>query len=111
MAIAVFVFVGSLGNGIDASVSGSIWSSDLLYSLADGLPLLNATDVAAIAGDITLARISEPRGIIVGAYHKTYRTIAFAVLVIAGSSVVTACFCTDYVLDSRQNAVDEPERE
>lgn len=107
VAIAIYIFVESIAGGIGAAVAGSIWSSDLAANLARLAPSLDANEILSIIGDITIARVSEPRDVIIAAYDGTYRKLALIALALIAVPVVTSYFAIDYVLDDRQNAVEE----
>lgn len=106
IALAVYIFAESLCNGIGASAAGSMWTSSLVANL-EAVPGLNVTDVLSIAGDITLARISEPRADIIVAYDKTYRRMALAALILTFPSFIASFFNREIVLDNRHNIIDE----
>ncbi|KLO09863.1 MFS general substrate transporter [Schizopora paradoxa] len=107
IAIALLIFVQSLVSGIGGAAAGSVWTKDLPVNLAKFAPSLNATDILDIVGDITVARVSEPRDAIIGAFEKTYRKTALLSLIFMFPMLITAFFCTEINLDTRQNAIDD----
>jgi hypothetical protein len=109
IAIAVYIFAESMSGGIGGAIAGALWSAPLASNLAVYVPSLNATEIATIAGDITSARIAEPRDAIIMAYNVTYRTAALGALIASIFPLLAAVFVRDYKLDKRHNAADEQE--
>ena len=111
ISIAIWIFVCQMGNAVGSAIAGSVWSHDLVKNLEAYAPSLNATQVLSIAGDITLARVSEPRDGIIQAYNHTYRNLALGAIVVIVVPTLISLLCKDYKLDDRQNAAEEPSEE
>ena len=107
IAIAIYICSESLGGGIGAAIAGSIWSNDLVAYLVEYAPTLNATEIISVAGDITIARLSEPRQGIIEAYDRTFRKIALVSLVLIFLPLVSTSLNREYFMDTRQNTVEE----
>ena len=107
IAIAILSLWTSIGGAIGQAVSGSIWSNRLPAQLAIYAPSLNATEIALVASDITTARISEPRDGIIKAYNATYQHLSLIALILIFIPLVASLFTRNFVLDDRQNAVED----
>lgn len=96
-----------VGGAIGSAVSAAVWDAQVPANLAKYVPSLTADEITAIFGDITVAQTAEPRAQIIEAYNETYRMLSLPALILVFVPLICACFTTNYVLDSRHNAVED----
>lgn len=66
IAIAILGLWTSIGGGVGSAIAGAVWTQRLPQQLAANLgEYYNATELAGIYGDVTLARAAEPRALVI----------------------------------------------
>ncbi|KAJ7903673.1 major facilitator superfamily domain-containing protein [Mycena olivaceomarginata] len=72
LAISLLSLWTSVGGGIGSAIAAAIWNSKLPANLDKYLgDQLNSTEIADIYGSIIVARLAEPRDLVIRAYDDT----------------------------------------
>lgn len=108
IAIAILTLWTQIGGAIGSAISAAMWNSELPKQLAIHVgEFLTADEITAVYGDITVARVAEPRAEIIKAYNAAYRKLSLPALGCIFIPLIAAFFTTNYHLGDRHNAVEE----
>jgi hypothetical protein len=65
-AIALLALWTSVGGGIGSAIGSAMWNDQLPKQLNKYVgDVFNATEIAAMYGDITIAHVAEPRPLVI----------------------------------------------
>ncbi|KAJ7183589.1 major facilitator superfamily domain-containing protein [Mycena filopes] len=99
-----------LGGAIGSAIAGAIWTTNLPQNLTKYLgESLNTTEIAGIYGSILVARVAEPRELVIQAYDDTAYAIFLPALCLSSLSIVAGLFTTNFYLGTTHNAVEAKE--
>jgi hypothetical protein len=66
IAIAILGLWTSIGGGVGSAIAGAVWTQRLPRLLAENLGAYYSTaELAEIYGDVTIAKLAEPRAIVI----------------------------------------------
>jgi hypothetical protein len=121
IAIAILGLWTAIGGGVGSAIAGAVWTQRLPRLLAENLgAYYTPAELAEIYGDIYVAKISEPRAIVIAskpplfstkhswwaAYDSAIRPLFIAAVATSCLSLFCNFFMTDFYLDDRQNAIE-----
>ncbi|KAJ7021655.1 hypothetical protein C8F04DRAFT_1313472 [Mycena alexandri] len=99
-----------LGSAMGNAISAAIWTVKLPQNLDKYLgDTLNSTEIAEIYGSIIVARLAEPRDLVIKAYDDTAYYLFLPALCLSTLSILAACFTTNFYLGTTHNAIESKE--
>ncbi|KAK8849795.1 hypothetical protein IAR55_005131 [Kwoniella newhampshirensis] len=108
LAMAILSLWTSIGGAIGSAISASVWNRRVPAALESHLGgLFNSTELAAIFGDITVARITEPRNEVIAAYNEAIKPLYLAALITSMLSLVCGAFTTNFFLGENHNDIEQ----
>ncbi|WVQ79992.1 hypothetical protein IAT38_002093 [Cryptococcus sp. DSM 104549] len=110
IAQAVLSLWTSIGGSISSAISASVWNSRVPMKLEEYLGAThNATEIAEIFGSIVVARLTEPRPLVIQAYNEAIRPLYLAGLITSAAGLFFGFLTTDYYLGKTHNAIEDKE--
>ncbi|KAK1925985.1 hypothetical protein DB88DRAFT_480303 [Papiliotrema laurentii] len=110
IATAVLNLWSSIGSSITVAISAAVWNRQVPAKLMQYVgDVYSATEIMGIFGDITVARLAEPRDLIKQAYLESMRGLFLAGLVVSFGSIIAGAFTVNFYLGQQHNIV-EPEK-
>ncbi|KAJ7637628.1 major facilitator superfamily domain-containing protein [Mycena polygramma] len=110
LAISLLSLWTSVGGGIGSAIASAIWNAKLPANLNKYLgDTLNSTEIADIYGSILVARLAEPRELVIKAYDDTAYDIFLPSLCLTSLSILAGCLTTNFRLGTNHNAIEDKE--
>lgn len=107
IAIAILGLWTSIGGGVGSAIAGAVWTQRLPAQLQANLgDILSPEVIAEMYGNIYLARVTEPRDLVIRSYDNAVRPLYIAALATSTLSLFCNFFMTNYKLDNRHNAIE-----
>ncbi|KAJ7158890.1 hypothetical protein C8R46DRAFT_1165174 [Mycena filopes] len=110
LVIALLSLWTSVGGGIGSAIAAAIWNAKLPANLEKYLgDTLNSTEIADIYGSILVARMAEPRELVIKAYDDTAYYLFLPALCLSCLSILAGCLTTNFYLGTTHNAIEAKE--
>ncbi|KAJ7032462.1 hypothetical protein C8F04DRAFT_1221920 [Mycena alexandri] len=110
LVISLLALWDYLSSAMGNAISAAIWTVKLPQNLDKYLgDALNSTEIAEIYGSIIVARLAEPRDLVIKAYNDTAYYLFLPVLCLSTLSILAACFTTNFYLGTTHNAIESKE--
>ncbi|KAJ7575104.1 major facilitator superfamily domain-containing protein [Mycena floridula] len=110
LAMSLLALLTSLGGGIGSAIAAAIWNQRLPQNLNKYLgDSLNATQIEEIFGSITVARLAEPRDLVIKAYNDTAYYLFLPALIITILPIGAGLLTSNFYLGKTHNAVENKE--
>ncbi|KAJ7259908.1 hypothetical protein C8J57DRAFT_1072986, partial [Mycena rebaudengoi] len=96
-----------VGGSIGSAAAAEIWDDRLPKNLEKYLgDTLNSTQLAEIYGSITVARLAEPRELVIKAYNETAYFLVLPALIISFLPLAAGLLTSNFYLGKTHNAIE-----
>ncbi|KAJ7112838.1 major facilitator superfamily domain-containing protein [Mycena crocata] len=110
LAVSLLSLWTYLGGGIGSAIASAIWNAKLPQNLERYLgDTKNASEIAEIYGSILVARLAEPRELVIKAYDDTVYMLFLPALCLSCLPLIAGCLTTDFYLGTTHNAIEAKE--
>ncbi|OCF31471.1 siderophore-iron transporter Str1 [Kwoniella heveanensis BCC8398] len=108
LAMAILSLWTSIGGSIATAIASSVWNRRVPEALTKYVgDQFNATEIAEIFGSINVARVTEPRDLIIKAYNEAATPLFLASLVTSFVSLIFALLTTNFYLGEKHNTIED----
>ncbi|KAJ7178614.1 hypothetical protein C8R43DRAFT_467113 [Mycena crocata] len=110
LAMSLLSLWTNLGGGIGSAIASAIWNAKLPQNLEKYLGAThNSTEISEIFGSIVVARLAEPRELVIKAYDDTAYMLFLPALVLSCLPLIAGCLTTNFYLGTTHNAIETKE--
>ncbi|WVR04917.1 hypothetical protein IAU60_001929 [Kwoniella sp. DSM 27419] len=110
LAMAILSLWTSVGGSVATAIAASVWNRRVPAALDKYLGgVYNSTELATIFGDITVARVTEPRELIIAAYNEAVHPLYLAAFLTSFVSLIFGALTTNFYLGDKHNTIEDTE--